>query len=204
MDSINDERRWWFDYNSIQWLVVNYTLPREQATSQPKGWIQGNTKIGPVLEVTTSYLHSKYGVSRSELCLWAETILTHGSESLMDQINVWWIWTITTQKFPKISSKNMRYNWMHRISRPIKGKCKTSKKSTCWALHQESFPWKEGFGSILNQGNISLSEYEVSKKVIHLLRHSQKVHREDDGAVPFCRIKEKSSESIPTIYSLVW
>ena len=29
-----------------------YTLPRE-AASQPKGWIQGNTKIGPVLEVTT-------------------------------------------------------------------------------------------------------------------------------------------------------
>ena len=27
-----------------------YTLPREEATSQPKGWIQGNTKIEPVLE----------------------------------------------------------------------------------------------------------------------------------------------------------
>ena len=25
-----------------------YTLPREEATSQPKGWIQGHTKIGPV------------------------------------------------------------------------------------------------------------------------------------------------------------
>ena len=30
-----------------------YTLPREEATSQPKGWIQGNTKIGPVMEVAT-------------------------------------------------------------------------------------------------------------------------------------------------------
>ena len=56
-------------------------------------------------------------------------------------------------------------------------------------------------GSILNHGN-SLSEHEVSKKVIHL-RHSQKVHREDDGAVHFRR-KGHSSESIPTIYSLVW
>ena len=34
-----------------------YTFPREEAASQPKGWIQGNTKIGPVLEVATSYLH---------------------------------------------------------------------------------------------------------------------------------------------------
>ena len=39
-----------------------YTLPREDSTSQPNGWIQGNTKIGPVLEVTTSYLHGKHGV----------------------------------------------------------------------------------------------------------------------------------------------
>ena len=30
-----------------------YTLPRDEATSQPKGWIQGNTKIGPVLEIAT-------------------------------------------------------------------------------------------------------------------------------------------------------
>ena len=28
----------------------------------PKGWIRGNTKIGPVLEVTTSYLQGKHGV----------------------------------------------------------------------------------------------------------------------------------------------
>ena len=30
-----------------------YILPRDEETSQPKGWIRGNTKIGPVLEVTT-------------------------------------------------------------------------------------------------------------------------------------------------------
>ena len=39
-----------------------YTLPREEGASQPKGWIQGNPKIWPVLEVATSYLHGKYGV----------------------------------------------------------------------------------------------------------------------------------------------
>ena len=31
-----------------------YTMPREEGASEPKGWIRGNTKIGPVLEVTTS------------------------------------------------------------------------------------------------------------------------------------------------------
>ena len=37
----------------------------------------------------------------------------------------------------------------------------------------------------------SLSAYEISKKVIHLLRHSQIVQREDDGAAQFWRIKNQ-------------
>ena len=39
-----------------------YTLPRDDKASQPKGWIRGNTRIGPVLEVTTSFQHFKYGI----------------------------------------------------------------------------------------------------------------------------------------------
>ena len=38
-------------------------------------------------------------------------------------------------------------------------------------------------------GESSLSAYEISKKVINLLRHCQTVQREDDGAVQFWRIK---------------
>ena len=39
-----------------------YPLPREEEASPPKGWIQGNTQIGPVLEVATSYFHGEYRV----------------------------------------------------------------------------------------------------------------------------------------------
>ena len=39
-----------------------YTLPRDEKSTDPKGWIRGNTKIGPVLEDTTSCLKGKYGV----------------------------------------------------------------------------------------------------------------------------------------------
>ena len=47
-----------------------YTLPRSDGSSQPKGWIQGSTKIGPVLEVTTSCLYGKHGVEiRICLCM---------------------------------------------------------------------------------------------------------------------------------------
>ena len=39
-----------------------YTLPRDENSSDPKVWIRGNTKIGRVLEATTSYLQGKHGV----------------------------------------------------------------------------------------------------------------------------------------------
>ena len=39
-----------------------YTLPREEKSSDAKGWIRGNTPIGPALEVTTSNLQGKYGL----------------------------------------------------------------------------------------------------------------------------------------------
>ena len=44
-----------------------YTLPRDDPSSQPKGWIQGNTRIGPVLEVTNSYMYGKHGI---EIGIW--------------------------------------------------------------------------------------------------------------------------------------
>ena len=39
-----------------------YTLPREESLTEPKGWILVSTQIGPVLEVTTCCLQGKYGV----------------------------------------------------------------------------------------------------------------------------------------------
>ena len=39
-----------------------YTLHRDDESSQPRGWIQGNMRIGPVLEVTTSYMYGKHGI----------------------------------------------------------------------------------------------------------------------------------------------
>ena len=39
----------------------------------------------------------------------------------------------------------------------------------------------------------------MSKKVIHLLRHSQQVQREEDGAVQFWRIKEHLQSQFPQV-----
>ena len=49
----------------------------------------------------------------------------------------------------------------------------------------------------IESGKQSFSDYEVPKKVTHLLRHSQHVHREEDGAVNFWRIKENLQNPFP-------
>ena len=51
----------------------------------------------------------------------------------------------------------------------------------------------------IEPGKHSLSAYEVSKKVIHLLRHSQQVHGKEDGAVHFWRIKDNLQNPFPQI-----
>ena len=49
-----------------------------EEASDPKGWIRGNTKIGPVLEVATCCVLGKSGVEPVN-----KDILTRGSEFLM-------------------------------------------------------------------------------------------------------------------------
>ena len=48
-----------------------------------------------------------------------------------------------------------------------------------------TIPMSERMWIDIESGVSSISAYEVSKKVINILWHSQKVQREDDGAVQF-------------------
>ena len=49
----------------------------------------------------------------------------------------------------------------------------------------------------IEPGVSSISAYEVLKKVINVLRHSQTVQREDDGAVQFWRVKDSIQDQFP-------
>ena len=46
----------------MQTFCREYTLPRDQETSRARGWIRGNTKIGPVLDVKVYRHQGRYGV----------------------------------------------------------------------------------------------------------------------------------------------
>ena len=57
------------DFTQIRSVACReYSLPRDDPASQAKGWIQGNMRIGPVLEVTTSFQHFKNGI---EIRIWS-------------------------------------------------------------------------------------------------------------------------------------
>ena len=89
-----------------------YTMPRDAEASEPKGWIRGNTKIGPVLEVTTCCLQGKYGVEIIVKSVNRQFSL-NWSEFLMAWKNWSQTWTTrtkttTSRKPQKCSSKNMR------------------------------------------------------------------------------------------------
>ena len=90
----------------------------------------------------------------------------------------------------------MRYNWMRKILHADQRPKQNHKEDNLPALHQEQFLLGRELGLMLNQGN-SFSDYEVSKKVMYLLRHSQNVHREDDGAVQFWRMIENLQNPFP-------
>ena len=64
-----------------------YTLPRDDPASQPKGWIQGNMRIGPVLEVTTSFktLHSWVRISNGTV----KFVKIHKKSKFHKQAQVW-------------------------------------------------------------------------------------------------------------------
>ena len=107
-----------------------YTLPREDGSSQPRGWIQGNTKIGPVLEVTTSCYHGEHGV---EIRIWSLSgdnthswvRISHGSNKfVMDSNNN----DTVPEDQPEEHALQLDAEG---FCMPIKGKSKTTKKGTC-------------------------------------------------------------------------
>ena len=67
-------------------ICGEYTLPKEDGSSQPRGWIQGNTKIGPVLEVTLSCLESRLNFVAKHTHSWVR--ICHDSNKLVTNLNI--------------------------------------------------------------------------------------------------------------------
>ena len=79
------------DFTQFNTVLVGNTLFHEKKQHHNrKDGSKGNTKIGPVLEVTTSYLHNKHGLeirirslSRDNTHSWVRN--SHGSHQVCDE-----------------------------------------------------------------------------------------------------------------------
>ena len=57
-------------------------------------------------------------------------------------------------EIPEDQLEDFALNWMRKILHADQRQKQNHKEENLLALHQESFPWKEGIGLTLNQGNI--------------------------------------------------
>ena len=163
-----------------------YTLRRDDPASQAKGWIQGNMRIGPVLEVTTSCQYGKHGI---EIRIWS--VLQDNSQS-------WVRISYGTNKYVVDSNHNNTeapanpheeqpsQTSIKVIAARSKAKAKPQKREPVDV--PSIIPMHERKWIDIEPSEPSLA-VEVSKKVISLLRHNQTVQREEDGASQFWRSK---------------
>ena len=178
-----------------------YTLPREEKLSEPKGWIRRNTRLDPYWKSQPA-AHKVNMEWKSELCLKAKTLLTRGSEFLMAWTSWSRTWTTTSRKPRTCSSKTMRWNWMQVILRADR-RLKQNHKDISANSTTKTIPIGERTWTDIEPQDYSPTNYSVSKKLINLLRHGSLLW-EDDGAIEFWRIKRLSSEPLCAFSALVW
>ena len=177
-----------------------YTLPRDDPASQAKGWIQGNMRIGPVLEVTTSFQHFKYGI---EIRIWSVNQdnsqswvrISYGTikyvvDSIQDNTEI--PADPQEERVPQTSIKVVA----------ARSKAKAKPQPRVLVGTTATIPIHERRWIDIEPSEQNLASYDLSKKVINLLRHNQTLQREDDGAIEFYK-KILSSKSSFTNTSLV-
>ena len=164
-----------------------YTLPRDDPASQAKGWIQGNMRMGPVLEVTTSFQHFKYGI---EIRIWSVNQdnsqswvrISYGTikyvvDSIQDNTEI--PADPQEERVPQTSIKVVA----------ARSKAKAKPQPRVLVGTTATIPIHERRWIDIEPSEQNLASYDLSKKVINLLRHNQTLQREDDGAIEFYKIK---------------
>ena len=170
-----------------------YTLPRVEKSTDPKGWIQGNTTIGPVWEVTTRYLQGKHGVgiriesvNKDNSHSWVR--ISHGLNKLVtDLIDREYdddaqetsdtkteVFALTMEVFASASRSEAKAK-----SRRLSTACSPSR----------TVPVRERIWIDIEPGAQFDQAYSVAKRISTLLRHGELL-REEDGAIEFCRLKD--------------
>ena len=170
----------------------DYILPRDEKISDQKGWIRGNTKIGPVLEVTTSYLQGIYGaeirnesVNKDNFHSWVR--ISHDLKKLVTELsnkedddNEQ---ETSEMQFEDFALKTNVLAFASRSKAQAKPRRRISASSSTKTVPIGERNWTD-----IEPDNYSSIAYPVSKQLSTLLRHGN-LPREDDGAIEFWRLK---------------
>ena len=148
-----------------------YTLPRDDPASEAKGWIQGHMRIGPVLEVTISFRHFKYGI---EIRIWSVNQdnsqswvrMSYGTtkfvvESIQDNTEI--PADPQEEQVPQTSIKMVA----------ARSKAKAKPQPRVLVGTTATIPMHERRWIDIEPSEQNLASYDLSKKVINLLRHHQ-------------------------------
>ena len=164
-----------------------YTFPRDDQASHPKGWIQGNTRIGPILEVTTSFQHFKFGVevriksvNQDDSHYWVR--ISYGTvKYVIDSFED------NTENPADPKEEQIPQTSTSVVAARSKAKAKPQPRE--FAETTATIPIHERRWIDIEPSKQDLDSYDLSKKVINLIRHNQTLQREEDGAIEFYRMK---------------
>ena len=171
-----------------QWHVVS-TLCHEMINHLTrKVGFEGTQKIGPVLEVTTSYLQGKCGVEIRIESVNKEVRISHGLNKLVtdlsnneDDDNEQETFEMKSEEF------TLKTNVLAFASRS-KAKAKPQRRISA-SLSTRTVPVGERIWTDIEPGTYSNIAFPVSTRLTTLLRHGH-VPREEDGAIEFWRLKD--------------
>ena len=149
-----------------------YTLPSGEQSSDPKGWIRGNTKFGPVLEVTTCCLQGKYGVeiriesvNKDNSHSWVR--ISHGlNELVTDMSNKDNDQETSEMKSEEIALKTNVLAFASRSKAKAKPRRRTSASSSTKTIPNGERTWTD-----IEPENYSSIAYPVTKRLNTLPRH---------------------------------
>ena len=144
-------------------------------------------RIGPVLEVTTSFQHFKYGIDIRTCSV--------GQDNSQSSVRI----SYGTIKYVVDSNQNnteipadpqedqMPQTNIKVVAARSKAKAKPQQREPVDTT--TTIPMRERRWIDIEPSEQSLAAYDLSKKVINLLRHNQMLQREEDGAIEFHKIK---------------
>ena len=152
-----------------------------------------NTKIGPVLEVTTCCLQGKYGVeiriesmNKDKSHSWVR--ISHGLKKLVTNLNN------KEQDDNEQETSEMQFEDFalktnaRAFASRSKAKAKPQRRISA-SSSTKTIPIGERTWTDIEPQDYSPIAYPVSKKLINLLRHGS-LPRKDDAAIEFWRIKD--------------